>query len=178
MSMQFLIREITHDSYALQQGRLIFINYFQDLYKDISPETLGVKGDVSNYLRNIFDKTEHALGDDALKACGIYLENTLVGFTTYEIVEDIQMTLIRTWPVDLAFKEEELNIRETFIQYIKNKHPNMRNILILIRKANIVHQTLCLQSEFIECDEIFEQSPFIRAAYDSTWYKGYIRNIN
>ena len=153
----------------------LFINYFAELYKDSSASILGLNKPVEQYLREIFNKTERAFHDGKLFLLFAYLENNIVGMSTYELLEN-NTILIRTLPIDLDYIQQEKDIRTKLIQGIHEKFPSARNVIIMVRKANTVHQDLCVQNGFAQTEQVFDIS-FIKQQYDTTHYYGYLHNF-
>ena len=160
-------------SKEVEQLKSIFIGYFADLYKDMSPETVGVDISVDAYLAKIFDKTHKALLDGKLNLAFAYLDTQLAGCTTYELLEDTDSVLIRTLPINTMFRQHELAIRHALVQHVLNQYPSVQRVVVMVRKANTVHRDLCIQDGFKLYNEIFEKSSYIRAEYNEQ-YKAYV----
>lgn len=62
----------------LSIGRKLFITYFTDLYKDLSPENIGINCSLEVYLNTIFDKTNLTFNDGSLYASFAYSSNNIV----------------------------------------------------------------------------------------------------
>ncbi|MGE0009587.1 MAG: hypothetical protein AB7F19_03515 [Candidatus Babeliales bacterium] len=161
------IKEIS--SNELVQFKAIFIRYFSHLYKEISPATLGVTEPVDAYLARIFAKTRAALGDNKLKLAFAFLGYELVGCTTYELLRDTNTVLIRTLPINILYKEQELMIRNAYVQHVLRQYPEAQKVLVMVRRANTVHRALCEQGGFRLYNEIFEQSKYINSEYSQQY---------
>lgn len=177
--MNLAIREIAkNDLEQISIGRTVFIDYFIDLYRDISPTELGVTTDVATYLNMIFDKTEQALQSDLnFFAALAYDDDNVAGFSTFGPLEDSRIILIRTLPVILAYKKSELAIRTAFVEYVGKRFPNATMVVIMVRKANKEHESLCLQAGFETYNTVFEQSAYIKKTYNAEHYNGYLLRI-
>lgn len=160
-------------SNELEQLEFLYISYFSDLYKDISSEALGITVPVDEYLQSIFNKTHKALLDKKLNLAFAYLDNELVGCTTSELLEDADIALIRTLPINTLYKQHELAIRHALVQHVLHQYPTAQRVFVMVRKANTVHRDLCIQGGFKLCNEIFEESRYIRAEYNEH-YKAYV----
>ncbi len=160
-------------SKEVEQLKSIFIGYFADLYKDMSPETVGVDISVDAYLAKIFDKTHKALLDGKLNLAFAYLDTQLAGCTTYELLEDADSVLIRTLPINTMFRQHELAIRHALVQHVQHQYPAVQRVFVMVRMANIVHRDLCIQGGFRIYNEIFETSAYINKEY-SRQYQAYM----
>jgi hypothetical protein len=170
------IREINNnDNSALGLGRTIFMNYFVDLYKNIPEQTLQINGTTQTYLKNIFDKTEQALRQNKeLYAFLAYMDQIPVGFSTCGALENPELVLIRTLPINLDHKNIEQEIRLAFMAHVHKKFPSSQQIVIMVRKANKVHEELCYQTGFKQNNDIFNYSAYLRDTYDQQCYNGYV----
>jgi hypothetical protein len=161
-------------------GRTIFMNYFLDLYSDKTSEALQIKTDTEKYLNTIFDNTEQALkANDNLCALFAYCPHAdhAIGFCTFGTLEDPKIILVRTLPIDVNYKSIELDIRNAFIDHVVARHAGIKQIVIMVRKANAHHQDLCMKAGFIQRDAIFDTSGYIKNSYDRECYYGYTKNI-
>lgn len=166
------------NSEKLKLGRDIFMNYFLDLYKSKSSEILQIKTDTKTYLNKIFDTTEKALkSSNNLYAILIYFQDQPIGFSTFGPLENKNTILIRTLPIDSKYKKIEFDIRNKIIIFVQQKFPNTKEIVIMVRKANIHHQELCLRAGFIKDEFIFDKSSYIKKTYDSECYFGYLKFV-
>ncbi|HLB94136.1 MAG TPA: hypothetical protein VJJ81_02720 [Candidatus Babeliales bacterium] len=158
----------------IAQTRAIFITYFTDLYKEQSPAELGIVGPIATYLNNIFIKTEQALLAKRLQLAFAYIANAVVGITTYKLCADGQVILIRTLPISLAYKEQELAIRSALIQHVSKQYSSAQKILVMVRKANIKHAQLCLQGGFKFNNTVFATVDCIKTDYSACHYDAYV----
>lgn len=167
-----------NDKQGLDQGRRLFLNYFMDLYKDISQATLQINNTTETYLISIFDKTERFfLNNPTLAAFLMYKDEVPIGFTVFGPLETHETVLMHTLPISLDHKELEAEIRTTFMNYVPTKFPASKRIIIMVRKANNVHQRLCNQTGCKEYNEIFETSTYIRTTYDINCYNAYVYDL-
>ncbi len=175
------IHEITKSDLGSEKIKIcrdIFMNYFLDLYKDKTSENLQIKSDTAAYLEKIFNSTEQALkNQENLHAILAYINSKPVGFSTFNLLENPEQVLIRTLPVNLEYKNIELEIRNKYIDFVRQKFPNIKQVIIMVRYANTHHQELCLKSGFIEDKLVFDKSNYIKNNYDSTCYLGYVRSF-
>ncbi len=172
------IRQLSKTTPEIKQARELFLRYFTDLYNDKSPQTLQMTVPKNEYLAAIFDKTEKELTNDAnLLAFFAYINNQIVGFTFFGPLEDKRIILVRSLPIDLAYKNQELAIRNALICQVKISFPNAEHIIVMVRKANAVHNDLCLQGGFRLDTRIFSASELIRTTYDQQCYNAYILNV-
>ncbi len=160
-------------STEIEQLESIFIGYFADLYKDISPQVIGIDMSVDAYLAAIFNKTHKALLDKKLNLAFAYFDTQVVGCTTYELLQDVDSVLIRTLPINILYKHHELAIRNALVQHVLNQYPTTQRVLVMVRTANAVHRDLCMQGGFKLYNEIFEKSKYIKALYNEH-YKAYV----
>jgi hypothetical protein len=157
----------------IEEARTCFISYFSDLYIGLSPESLGIPESKAAYLAGIFNRTEQALIEKKLHLIFAYIKNHIVGFATYEFLSEEKFVLIRTLPVNLLYKHKELEIRNCLIRHISKQFTDANTIVIMVRKTNSAHQDLCLKAGFKQSNNIFDDSLYIKNAYDSKWYYGY-----
>ena len=94
---------------------------------------------------------------------------------TYELLED-KIILIRTLPINLDYIQNEKEIRATLIGHIHKQFPSAHNAIIMVRKANNIHQNLCLNNGFEQTELVFN-IPFIKQQYDCNHYYGYMHNF-
>jgi hypothetical protein len=174
------IEEISKsDLNAFELGRTIFMDYFRDLYKDMLPSAIGIDCETKIYLNSIFEKTRNALiNDPLLHGCFARINNQHAGFAVFGPLENRKLILLRTLPIVLTFKNQEKEIRSAFMNHIKHTFPNVQNVVIMVRKANKVHNFLCLQAGFEKTDVIFETSNYINQFYDYKFYNGYLYSFN
>lgn len=150
------------------------MNYFIDLYKDISPNKLQINSATEEYLSLIFDKTETTLKNNSdLHAVIAYKENIPVGFATFGLLEDPTKLLIRTIPIAVEYKSIEQDIRLECMQYACKKFPTAQHIILMVRKANKAHELLCMKAGFERDEKVFTSSSYIRQTYDNQCYNGY-----
>lgn len=169
------VREISkQDTNKLEIGRTIFMNYFMDLYKDISPQALQINSKTHDYLTSIFDTTEQALRETSLTACLAYIDGIPVGFTTFGQLESPEVVLIRTLPIALEYKKIEKDIRVAFMNYVRAKFPKTHELILMVRKANKLHEALCYEAGFVQSNGIFDRSEYVGATYDKACYNGYV----
>ncbi len=161
------------DSEKMNLARSIFISYFTDLYKNTPPETLGI-ADVPLYLNGIFDKTEIALKKLEIRGYLAYMNNEPAGFSTCGLLEDSTILLLRTIPVHLQYKGREMEIRNAFLSYFLQQFPTAQSIVMMVRKANSAHASLCLQGGFKKDSGIFNQSNYLKTTYSTDWYDPYV----
>ena len=171
-----VVQEIVKgDLKCIEQGRVLFLDYFKDLYKNISETTLQINNTTEKYLASVFARTERALQDNQmLTACLAYYNGTVVGFTVFGPLEESTTILIHTLPIALDHKKLEINIRLLFMNYVSQKFPETKQIIIMVRKANVVHEQLCYQTGCARYNDIFDQSTYIRMRYDKQCYNGYV----
>jgi hypothetical protein len=172
--MNIIIQRInSHDKDMICSARNLFLHYFLDLYKDLSQENIGITQTTEEYLNAIFDKTEQALMNNTLDAYGAFDNNILIGLSTFNFLEDETSILIRTLPINILYKQYELAIRNMLIQYITKMHTSAKKLVIMVRKANTFHESLCLESGFEKTTEIFDESHYIKHTYDTQWYQAF-----
>lgn len=161
------------DSEKMSQARSLFISYFMDLYKDISPEAIGI-ANVPLYLEEIFSKTEIALKEGRIRAFFAYIDHEPVGFSTAGALEDPSILLVRTMPIHLGLKTQEAEIRNAFFSYFQENFPKAKQIVMMVRKANAHHGSLCLQAGFKKEKDLFARSAYLKTTYSSDVYDSYV----
>lgn len=169
------IQEI--DAEKIEQARAIFISYFTDLYKDTSPETLGISN-VSTYLKDIFNKTEIALRERTIHGFLAYIDNKPAGFSTCGLLEDPNLLLIRTIPIHLDYKNRELEIRQAFLSYFHQQFPTVQSVVMMVRKANTVHASLCRQAGFKKDSDLLQRSTYLKVTYNPDWYECFVYRLD
>lgn len=168
------IKEIDpFDPEKIGQARSLFISYFIDLYKDISPEVIGI-ANVPLYLEEVFSKTESALKKKAIRAFFAYLDHEPMGFSTAGTLEDPSILLVRTMPVHLGYKTQEAEIRSAFFVYFRKQFPMAKQIVMMVRKANAHHGSLCLNGGFKKEGGLFASSAYLKTTYSSDLYDPYL----
>lgn len=174
--MNITIQELlAHETEKIKTARALFLNYFNHLYQHIPETTLGIASTTHMYLNSIFDTTEAALACNAkLFAAFAYSNDTIVGFAVFGPLERAETILIRTLPIALAHEDKELDIRTSFVRYVYKKFPQTETVIIMVRKANTVHNNLCISGGFFLDASIFEQSPYIQKTYNAAHYNGYV----
>ncbi len=156
-------------------ARNLFVQYFLDLYQGMSPTTVGIASDIPVYLEKVFDGTEQALqNNSALRAFLAYHGDDVVGFTVFGPLEDAQTILVRTLPINLAYKDHELTLRVAMIEQVRVCCPAAKRVIIMVRKANVHHMNLCLQQGCVKDDMVFTNSEYIGNTYDSIHYDGLV----
>lgn len=168
------IKEIDpFDPEKMGQARSIFTSYFLDLYKDISSEMIGI-ANVPLYLEEIFSKTESALKEGKLRAFFAYVDDGPMGFSTAGLLEDPSILLVRTLPVHLSYKTQEAEIRNAFFVYFRKQFPMAKQIVMMVRKANVHHGSLCLNGGFKKEMGLFASSAYLKTTYSSDLYDPYL----
>ncbi len=158
----------------LIKSRMLFIRYFSDLYKNTSASTLGIATEKNDYLSSIFDKNEQLLkSNQAVHAFFAYINNETVGFTMFSQLEDNQLVLVHTLPINNEYKQHELDIRRNLIGCVRDKFPHAEKVIVMVRKANAHHNFLCLAAGMRGNCLIFNESEYINNTYDSQWYNAY-----
>jgi hypothetical protein len=161
------------DTEKIEQARSIFISYFAELYKDMSPETLGISN-VPTYLKDIFNKTELALKERVIRGFLAYIGNKPAGFSACGLLEDSTLLLIRTIPIHLDYKNRELEIRHAFLSYFHQHFPTAQNVVMMVRKANTAHASLCRQAGFKKDSDLLQRSSYLKATYNPDWYECFV----
>lgn len=173
--MNILIQSIDKENKALiNAAQSIFMAYFLNLYGDMSSKKIGIDTHISEYLNSIFEKEKSIfLNDPKLYACAAYVENKLAGFSFFGPLENEQIILLRTLPIDLIHKDREFDIRTHILSYIQSLFPSAHQIIIMVRKANKKHEQFCLRAGFKTCTDIFERSTYIQRSYSTLSYNAY-----
>ena len=170
------VREIPKtDIHLLDYAQDIFITYFTDLYKGNSIDQLQMSTEVQAYLDTIFEKEKNNfINDSNLFACLAHLDNKIVGFSFFGPIDNSNTILIRTLPINLAYKDIELAIRQEIIMHAFKKFPKIEKTAIMVRKANKTHESFCMQANFKKYNQIYEDSLYIKTNYNALIYNGYI----
>lgn len=174
---EIVIHDISQDIKKLEQARKIFIDYFIDLYQDIPALTLGIKTTIPNYLTTIFNGTLLAINEKSLHAYFAYHNDQVVGFSTWNQLENKVYVLLRTLPINIEYKAHELEIRNKFLEHIFITYPDTKKVINMVRKANHVHQDLCLKMKMQEDASCFE-GHYIKKTYDKEHYVGFVYQNN
>jgi hypothetical protein len=178
--MKFTFKELDQRELHSEQvdvARYIFTSYFTDLYRDIPAKTLGITN-VSVYLDDIFDKTEIALKRKVIRGFFIYIDNEPVGFLTCRLLEDPAIVLLCTMPIHLFHKDLEMEIRNAFLSYIHQQFPAVQNAVMMVRKANKMYASWCLQAGFEKDNDFFEKSIYLKTTYNFEWYEPYVYHFD
>jgi hypothetical protein len=162
---------------GLKEGREIFLCYFTDLYRDISPQTLGLSSETKSYLNTIFDRTEERFNKNELQACLALQEDAILGFSTYSFLADANAVLVHTLPINLSYINNEQDIRNAFVEYARKQFPRAESVVIMVRKANSVHEALCFDGGFKQDNTIFAKSEYLKKTYDAQHYNAYVQDI-
>lgn len=103
-----------------------------------------------------------------------YLGSKIVGFSFFGPIDNAHTIVIRTLPINLAYKEIELAIRQEIIMHAFKKFPEAEKLAMMVRKANKTHEAFCVQANFKKYDQIFEDSVYIRTNYNALIYNAYV----
>lgn len=156
----------------------LFIDYFTNLYQNQTPEMLGISGAVSAYLSKIWAKNEQALLAQQLKLVFCLSDQVVVGLAIYELCMSEHILLIRTLPINLTYKSQELAIRTAVLQELVMQHKAVRKIVIMVRKGNLAHNQLCVQGGFKLEPTLFEDLDVVQQQYDSSLYNAYKKLVD
>jgi hypothetical protein len=161
----------------LQEGRRIFLSYFIDIYKDVSPSQIGLDEDLSTYLEKIFASTQKELLENSnLKSFVAYDTHQIVGFSTANMLSDKQL-LIRTLPVDVRYRERELEIRDAFFSHFHSIFSSAECFIMMVRRSNGLQTRYCIEQNF-ESDESLFNVSYIDKTYDKKHYVAFSYQIS
>lgn len=79
--------------------------------------------------------------------------------------------------LNLKYKRDELEIRNLIVEFVQQKFERAQYIIIMVRKANIYHQQLCMRAGFIMDESVFDRSMYIKKIYDPKCYLGFSKKI-
>jgi hypothetical protein len=157
---------------VIDQGREIFITYFTDLYKNISPTELGIT-DLDNYLDSIFEKTRLAIEQGTVHAFLLYTDGQPAGFAACSLLENSAVILIHTLPINLHYNHQAQEIRQHFFMHMQKRFSTAKAAIMLVRKANQAYRSFCETAGFIKNNQLFDHLEYVQKTYNSAWYDIY-----